>query len=86
MRYRNIRNALKNTFNKKEPTTFYKEKASEIDMCKALENLVNNIKREEKKETVLRLSEMGMPVEQIAKAVRSTIENVQNWLQESTQQ
>ena len=62
------------------------EKERDIDMCKALENLVNNSKLEEKKETVLRLSEMGMPVEQIAKAVRSTIKNVQSWLQESTQQ
>lgn len=73
-----MRNTLKNTFNKNGPTTSYKEKASEIDMCKALDNLVNNSNLEEKKETVLRLSEMGMPVEQIAKAVQSTIENVQN--------
>lgn len=62
------------------------ERVSEIDMCKALENLVNNSKLEEKKETVLRLSEMGMPVEQIAQAVKIAVEDVQNWLQEGTPQ
>ena len=62
------------------------ERESEIDMCKALENLVNNSKLEEKKETVLRLSEMGMPVEQIAQAVKIAVEDVQNWLQEGTPQ
>ena len=62
------------------------EKEREIDMCKALENLVNNSKLEEKKETVLRLSDMGMPIEQIAQAVKIAVEDVQNWIQESTQQ
>ena len=59
------------------------EKEREIDMCKALENLVNNSKLEEKKETVLRLSDMGMPIEQIAQAVKIAVEDVQNWIQES---
>mgnify|MGYP004652656119 FL=1 len=62
------------------------ERESEIDMCKALENLVNNSKLEEKKETVLRLSDMGMPIEQIAQAVKIAVEDVQSWLQESSQQ
>ena len=62
------------------------EKEREIDMCKALENLVNNSKLEEKKETVLRLSDMGMPIEQIAQAVKIAVEDVQSWLQESSQQ
>lgn len=62
------------------------EKEREIDMCKALENLVNNSKLEEKKETVLRLSDMGMPIEQIVQAVKIAVEDVQNWIQESTQQ
>ena len=62
------------------------EREREIDMCKALENLVNNSKLEEKKETVLRLSDMGMPIEQISQAVKIAVEDVQSWLQESTQQ
>ena len=66
------------------------ERESEIDMCKALENLFNKgIEQgviETKKETVFSLSKMGMPVEQIAQAVKIAVEDVQNWLQEGTQQ
>ena len=62
----------------------------EIDMCKALENLFNKgIEQgviEPKKETVFSLSKMGMPVEQIAQAVKIAVEDVQSWLQESTPQ
>lgn len=36
-----------------------------------------------KKETVLSLAEMGLPIEQIAKAVKSTVEMVQSWIEES---
>ena len=66
------------------------ERESKIDMCKALENLFNKgIEQgviETKKETVFSLSKMGMPVEQIAQAVKIAVEDVQNWLQESSQQ
>ena len=57
------------------------ERESEIDMCKALENLFNKgIEQgviETKKETVFSLSKMGMPVEQIAQAVKIAVEDVQ---------
>lgn len=36
-----------------------------------------------KKEMVLSLAEMGLPIEQIAKAAKSTVEVVQNWIEES---
>lgn len=66
------------------------EREREIDMCKALENLFNKgIEQgviETKKETVFSLSKMGMPVEQIAQAVKIAVEDVQSWLQESSQQ
>ena len=51
-------------------------------MCKALENLFNKgIEQgviETKKETVFSLSKMGMPVEQIAQAVKIAVEDVQS--------
>lgn len=36
-----------------------------------------------KKEMVFSLAEMGLPIEQIAKAVKSTVEVVQTWIEES---
>ena len=36
-----------------------------------------------KKEMVFSLAEMGLPIEQIAKAVKSTVEVVQSWIEES---
>lgn len=36
-----------------------------------------------KKEIVLSLAEMGLPIEQIAKAAKSTVEVVQSWIEES---
>lgn len=36
-----------------------------------------------KKEMVFSLTEMGLPIEQIAKAAKSTVEVVQNWIEES---
>lgn len=37
---------------------------------------------ETKKETVLTLSEMGMPVDSIAKVVKEGVDSVQQWLSE----
>ena len=36
-----------------------------------------------KKEMVFSLAEMGLPIEQIAKAAKSTVEVVQSWIEES---
>lgn len=73
-----------------KPVINYGKREREIDMCKALENLFNKgIEQgviETKKETVFSLSKMGMPVEQIAQAVKIAVEDVQSWLQESTPQ
>ena len=58
----------------------YRDLKSKMIATKQKENI------SEKKETVLRLSDMGMPIEQIAQAVKIAVEDVQNWLQESSQQ
>lgn len=60
------------------------------EMCRELEEIYNEgIERGEqsgelkaKKETAISLAEMGMPVEQIAKAVKIAVETVQNWIEE----
>ena len=55
-------------------------------MCKELEEIYSegeqNGELKKAKETALILLEMGMPVEQIAKAVKISIETVQNWISE----
>ena len=60
------------------------------EMCRELEEIYNEgVERGEqsgelkaKKETAISLAEMGMPVEQIAKAVKIAVEIVQNWIEE----
>ena len=56
------------------------------EMCRELEEIYNegevSGERKAKKETAISLAEMGMPVEQIAKAVKIAVETVQNWIEE----
>ena len=56
------------------------------EMCQELEEIYNegevSGERKAKKETAISLAEMGMPVEQIAKAVKIAVETVQNWIEE----
>ena len=55
-------------------------------MCRELEEIYSEGEQKgelkKAKETALILLEMGMPVEQIAKAVKISIETVQNWISE----
>lgn len=57
-----------------------------IAMCKELEEIYSEGEQKgelkKAKETALILLEMGMPVEQIAKAVKISMETVQNWISE----
>ena len=63
-----------------------KEKGSELNMCKALEKWMNeSMEKGElkaKKETAQSLAEMGMPIEKIAIAIKSSVEVVQEWINE----
>ena len=57
------------------------------EMCKDMEEIYGEGERagieKTKKEMVLSLVEMGLPIEQIAKAAKSTVEVVQSWIEES---
>ena len=53
------------------------------EMCKDMEEIYSEGVEQAKKETVLALAEMKMPIEQIAQAVKVTIEVVQSWIAES---
>ena len=48
-----------------------------------IENGIEKGIEQGKRETVLSLAEMGLPVEKIAKAVRLSVREVQKWLDES---
>ena len=56
-------------------------------MCQELEEIYNEGEQsgelKKARETALTLLDMGMPAEQIAKAVNLSIETVQNWIAET---
>ena len=52
------------------------------EMCKDMEEIYSEGVEQAKRETVLALAEMKMPIEQIAQAVKVTIEVVQSWIGE----
>lgn len=51
-------------------------------MYRDMEEIYNEGVEQAKRDTVLALAEMKMPIEQIAQAVKVTIEVVQSWLGE----
>ena len=53
------------------------------EMCRDMEEIYSEGVEQAKKETVLALVEMKMPIEQIAQVVKVTIEVVQSWIGES---
>lgn len=72
-----------------------KKKEYEEEMCKDMEEIYGEGRsagfeegeqagiEKTKKEMVLSLAEMGLPIEQIAKAAKYTVEVVQSWIEES---
>lgn len=52
-------------------------------MCHEMEQICSESIEKSKKETVLSLTEMGLPVEKIAKAVKLSVQEVQKWIDES---
>ena len=56
-------------------------------MCQEMEQIKKQAYSEgiekSKRETVLSLTEMGLPVEKIAKAVKLSVQEVQKWIDES---
>lgn len=72
-----------------------KKKECEEEMCKDMEEIYGEGRlvgfeegeqagiEKTKKGMVLSLVEMGLPIDQIAKAAKSTVEVVQSWIEES---
>ncbi len=58
-------------------------KGTRINMCKALEDIYEEGREEGRRETAINLSELGVPVETIASAVKVSIKEVQEWLADS---
>ena len=54
-------------------------------MCHEMEQICSEGIEKSKRETVLSLTEMGLPVEKIAKAVNLSVQEVQKWIDESEQ-
>ena len=52
-------------------------------MCHEMEQICSEGIEKSKRETVLSLTEMGLPVEKIAKAVNLSVQEVQKWIDES---
>lgn len=52
-------------------------------MCHEMEQICSEGIEKSKRETVLSLTEMGLPVEKIAKAVKLSVQEVQKWIDES---
>ena len=52
-------------------------------MCHEMEQICSEGIEKSKRETVLSLTEMGLPVEKIAKAVKLSVQEVQKWINES---
>jgi len=46
-------------------------------MCKAIEDIVNEEIKEEKKATAIKMLEEGLPIEQIARILRLTADKVE---------
>lgn len=55
-------------------------KGTRINMCKALEDIYEEGREEGRRETAINLSELGVPVETIASAVKVSVKEVQEWL------
>ena len=49
-------------------------------MCKEMEQLCDEARMDEKKETARNLNDMGLPIEQIAQALKVNAQMVQDWL------
>ena len=49
-------------------------------MCKEMEQLCDEARMDEKKETARNLNDMGLPIEQIAQALKVNAQMVQEWL------
>ena len=49
-------------------------------MCREMERLCDERELEVKKETARSLTDMGMPVEQIAQVLKVKVQKVQEWL------
>ena len=58
-------------------------KGTRINMCKALEDIYEEGREEGRRETAINLSELGVPVETIASAVKVSIKEVQEWIADS---
>ena len=52
-------------------------------MCHEMEQICSEGIEKSKRETVLSLTEMGLPVEKITKAVNLSVQEVQKWIDES---
>lgn len=64
-----------------EKTRYLKENPKGVnEMCKVMEDLRNESREEQAKETALRLSEMGNNIEDIAFAVNYSVDIVKQWL------
>ena len=49
-------------------------------MCKEMEELYDEARMDEKKETARNLNDMGLPIEQIAQALKVNVQLIQEWL------
>ena len=49
-------------------------------MCKEMEQLCDEARMDEKKETARNLNDMGLPIEQIAQALKVNVQLIQDWL------
>ena len=54
-----------------------------IRSCRRISKICSEGIEKSKRETVLSLTEMGLPVEKIAKAVKLSVQEVQKWINES---
>ena len=69
-----------------------REEEEEVDMCKAIEEMMEDSRQEgeasgalrKAKETACALAKMGLPAEQIALAVSTDLEVVKEWLMAAT--
>ena len=69
-----------------------REEEEEVDMCKAIEEMMEDSRQEgeasgalrKAKETACALAGMGLPAEQIALAVSTDLEVVKEWLMAAT--
>lgn len=63
-----------------ERTRYLKENPEGVsEMCKAMEDMRNEAKIEEKKESAFRMKALGLPEEVIAKAVDVSLTLIKQW-------